>query len=196
MKNNIFRLVLTAALGLAGYNGYEFAIENYTDTNIVLEDGTTFESKDIVKHKTSVFPSRKLENVKGIAWHHAAWETQDIQKIADWHVNGNNWPGIGYHGAIKKDGTYLVLNDLETLSYHARGSNRVLVGICFMGDASDEPLTDNQIKTAKIMLEAFCMEMDIQQSIGHRDTKGASTECPGDAGYEQLQNAGMFFNAN
>lgn len=192
MKKGVIRLVLAAAVALGGYEGYDFAIENYGSTDIVLADGTVLESKDIVQHKTKVFPGRKLENVNGIAWHHAAWETQDIQQIANWHVNGNNWPGIGYHGAIKKDGTYLVLNDIETLSYHAMGSNRTLIGICFMGDATDEPLTDNQIKTAKIMLEAFCMEMDIERSVGHRDVR--QTKCPGDAGYKQLQEAGFFFN--
>lgn len=195
MKRNLIKYIIVAALSAAGLNeGYEFTVENYGDTDIVLEDGTTFESKDIVKHKGKVFPNRKLENVNGIALHHAAWETQDIQKIADWHVNGNNWPGIGYHGAIKKDGTYLILNDLETLSYHAKGSNRTLIGICFMGDASDEPLTDNQIKTAKYMLDAFCLNMNIEQIVAHRDTKGASTECPGDAGYKQLKNEGLLFN--
>ena len=120
------------------------------------------------------------------------WETQNIDDLANWHVNGNNWPGIGYHGAIKKDGTYLVLNDIETLSYHSKGSNRTMIGICFMGDANDKPLTPNQIKTAKIMLEAFCLEMDIEKSVGHRDVR--ATKCPGNHGYKQLKQEGLFFN--
>lgn len=194
MKKLITRILATAlALG-GGYEGYEFAIENYGDTEIVLQDGTVLETKEIVKHPTKVFKSRDIENVDGIAWHHAAWETQDINEIANWHVNGNNWAGIGYHGAIKKDGTYIVLNDLETLSYHARGSNRTLIGICFMSNADKGELTENQLKTAKIMLEAFCLEMDIKRSLGHRDTDGASTKCPGDIGYEQLKENGIFFN--
>lgn len=192
MKKGIIRIILATAIGLGGYEGYDFTIENYGDTDIVLEDGTTFEAKDITRHKTSVFPSRPLDNVDGIALHHAKWETQNIDDLANWHVNGNNWPGIGYHGAIKKDGTYLVLNDIETLSYHSKGSNRTLIGICFMGDASDEPLTDNQIKTAKIIIEAFCMEMNIKRVVAHRDVR--ATECPGDTGYKQLTDLGILFN--
>lgn len=193
MKKNLIRLILAAALGFGGNEGYQFAIENYGETEIVMPDGTTYEAKDITRHPDKVFKKRNLDNVKGIVWHHAAWETQDIEKIASWHVNGNNWAGIGYHGAIKKDGTYLVLNDLETLSYHAKGSNSKYVGICFMADGEKDGFTDNQLKTAKYILEAFCQEMDIQESLGHRDTKGAATKCPSDLGYKQLQENDILF---
>lgn len=192
-KSRIIGTILALATAFAGNEGYEFAIENYGETEIVMPDGTTYEAKDITRHPTKVFSKRNLDNVKGIVWHHAAWETQDIEKIASWHVNGNNWAGIGYHGAIKKDGTYLVLNDLETLSYHAKGSNSKYVGIVFMSNADETELTPNQLKTAKYILEAFCQEMKIEESIGHRDTKGASTKCPGDIGYKQLSENEIFF---
>ena len=190
MKKNVIKLVLGAALSLAGYNGYDFAIENYGETEIVLLDGTTYETKDIVKSPTKAFKTRDLEGIEGIVWHYSAWNTQDIQKVADWHVNGNHWAGIGYHGAIKKDGTYLVLNSLETLSYHSKGSNTKYIGIVFMTDGE---LTDNQLKTAKYIQEALCYVLPIKKVVGHRDVR--ATECPGDEAYNQLNELGFFFDA-
>lgn len=191
IRNRIIGIILSVAIGYGGVEGYEFTIENYGDTEVILEDGTTYNTKEIVKHPTKVFKTRDIEGVEGVVWHHAAWNTQDINKIADWHVKGNQWAGIGYHGAIKKDGTYLILNSLETLSYHSAGSNTKYIGICFLSNAEEDKLTDNQIKTAKLMLEGFCEVLDINQSVGHRDVR--ATTCPGDAGYKQLKEEQIIF---
>lgn len=188
MKKQVWRLVLIIAAGLSGNEGYDFAIENYGDTEIVMTDGTVYETQDIAKHPTKAYGNRPIDGIEGIIWHYTAWDTQDIQRVADWHVNGNHWSGIGYHGAIKKDGTFQVLNDLDVLSYHSAGSNTKYIGIVFLTDGE---LTKNQLKTAKYIQEALCYVLPIKKSVGHRGVR--ATECPGDEAYEQLTKEGIFF---
>src|SRR5690554_3776056 len=96
------RLILKVLAVIIGGGGSYIAIENYSGTDIILPDGTTIETQDITRHPDKVFGTREESQITGIVWHHTAWETQDINRIADWHVNGNNWAEIGYHGAINK----------------------------------------------------------------------------------------------
>ncbi|MCD5325526.1 MULTISPECIES: peptidoglycan recognition protein family protein [Pontibacillus] len=121
-----------------------------------------------------------LENKTEIAIHHSLTDEGDSEAFARYHVNTNQWPGIGYHFVILKDGTIEWNHDLDRISYHVGSANKRAVGICVVGDFRYYEPTPEQKKALKSLHEALKQEMtSYERTLGHNEFPGYEWKaCP------------------
>jgi N-acetyl-anhydromuramyl-L-alanine amidase AmpD/uncharacterized coiled-coil DUF342 family protein len=144
--------------------------------------------KDVVdqlpKHAINRYLSRALDRITHLTIHHsAAPGNVAIETIARYHVNTNNWPGIGYHFTVEPDGTIYHVNRLETISYHAGVVNDYTVGICLEGDFRKGAIpTPLQIQNGAHLAAwlATKLRIPVDNIMGHKEFPKNPTECPGD----------------
>lgn len=137
-------------------------------------------------HKTKVYSSRKLNSIRRIILHHSAGlVSASPTAIALYHVNGRDWPGIGYHFYITANGTIFQVNSLETISWHAGGNNEDSIGICLAGTFLGVDPPGEQLSAARMLVQWLMWKLDIREEdvIGHKEAYPAGsggTACPGD----------------
>jgi len=129
---------------------------------------------------------RSADSIRRIVVHHTAVDaSRSWAVVAAYHVNGNNWPGIGYHLGIARDGVLSYLGNIETVRYHAGRANADSIGVCFAGNYMvDEPAAAMLATYARLVsvIEAY-LERAVAV-VGHRDV--GATACPGDRLYAAL----------
>lgn len=96
--------------------------------------------QELEKHPTKTYSNRSLDSVDKIILHHFAGNGTPYA-VAHYHVkpDGRDWPGIGYHFVIAKDGTIYQTNYLHTISYHVAGENSKSIGVALEGNFQIEP---------------------------------------------------------
>lgn len=132
------------------------------------------------KHPTKQYATRRPEAIEHIIVHHSAIPpTVGAQRIAEYHVNNLQWPGIGYHFAIDDQGVIYRTNALETISYHAGDINRSSVGICFLGNFTDAVPTSAQLESGGKLVAWLVQELKLTNGEikGHKEFM--NTQCPG-----------------
>ncbi|MFZ7104763.1 MAG: N-acetylmuramoyl-L-alanine amidase [Peptococcaceae bacterium] len=129
----------------------------------------------LAQHPAKEYDKRPLDSIKYIAIHHSATKGGNAFSFARYHVNTNDWPGIGYHYVILEDGTVQWANDLTTVSYHVGEYNLWSVGICLVGDFTDgEPsLIQRQV------LKELCQSLFDSCNLTNEDVKGHNELNPG-----------------
>ncbi|HHN48737.1 MAG TPA: N-acetylmuramoyl-L-alanine amidase [Bacteroidales bacterium] len=135
----------------------------------------------LTRHPSKLFPTRVLSAITNIAVHHSATKTGSAEIYARFHVNDLNWPGIGYHFVIEKDGTIKWTNNLQTVSYHVGNSNRTAVGICLTGDFREQEPTGEQWSSLFGLLKTLMVELNLSHDSvwGHSQFPGyESKACP------------------
>ena len=132
------------------------------------------------KHPTKQYATRRLEAIEHIVIHHSAiTPTVGAQRIAEYHVNNLDWPGIGYHFVIDDQGIIYRTNALETISYHAGHINRSGIGICFLGNFTDAVPTPAQLESGGKLVAWLVQEFKLtnDEIKGHKEFM--NTQCPG-----------------
>ncbi len=132
------------------------------------------------KHSENEYETRPPEDIRYLVIHHsAAPASAGPQVIAAYHVRRHEWPGIGYHFVVAKDGTLYQTNALETKSYHAARANPYGVGICFLGNFTLAAPPAAQIQAGAHLLAWLLGELNLPEDAirGHRELMG--TACPG-----------------
>lgn len=136
-----------------------------------------------------------------------------IRAIWNYHVNSNGWEDIGYHWLIDPDGiiykgrAWLGENE-NVIGAHMCGCNANKLGICLLGDFTDQGPTNEQY-TSLINLTTYkccnwnispdiesigtdrtsgiCQVESVNNIISHRDGCPTNyTECPGAYFYSQF----------
>lgn len=136
----------------------------------------------LLKHETKVYKMRQLNEITTIAIHHTATPaTTTVDAIARYHVQTNDWPGIGYHYVILQDGYIYKTNYAATKSYHVGDANSYALGVSLVGNFIDSPPPQEQLDAARKLVQ-YLRETypSIDEVVGHRDIVGAQTRCPGD----------------
>lgn len=118
-----------------------------------------------------------------IVIHHSATGPDVTAKaIAEYHVYGNGWPGIGYHFLVYANGKINQVNDVMTMSYHAGdgsdsplNTNRMGIGVCLVGDFTHTPPPAAQLAAARELIAHLGLPF-----IPHREAYNTVTTCPGD----------------
>jgi N-acetylmuramoyl-L-alanine amidase len=137
--------------------------------------------KSLKKHPTEKYDTRSLRTIKHIVVHHSLTKSGSAEAYAEFHVDTNGWPGIGYHFHIAKDGSVDWTNSLETISYHVGNSNKTSVGIVLTGDFRVEKPTEAQIKSLITLIRYLqkLLNIPITNVKGHSEMPGYSwKECP------------------
>jgi hypothetical protein len=137
-----------------------------------------------------------------IVVHHSAGETGNAEAFDQYH-RSKGWDELGYHFVITNgnggpDGAVQVGSRWTKQKWgaHAGGSpnnesNNFGVGICLVGDFTEHMPTQKQLDSLRKLTLFLSFRYGIAPAdiIGHRDSPGASTECPGKTFYPYLVTA-------
>jgi hypothetical protein len=135
----------------------------------------------LTRHPSRLFPTRVLSAITHIAVHHSATKTGSAEIYARFHTNDLNWPGIGYHFVIEKDGIIKWTNNLQVVSYHVGNSNRKAAGVCLTGDFREQEPTQAQWNSLFELLKCLMNELSLSHDSvwGHSQFPGYETKaCP------------------
>jgi hypothetical protein len=155
----------------------------WPDPPPIIEPGFRVEDEveSLPKHLTKVYGGRKLSDISMIAIHHTVTpNTYDwVRRIAAYHVNEKEWPGIGYHYCVTGDGRIIQTNYEETISYHVGSENDTTLGIALLGDFGDGQPTDIQIEAVNWLLGNISQDLPDAKVLPHRQIPHSRTSCPG-----------------
>lgn len=132
------------------------------------------------KHPSKRYATRLVTAIRMAVIHHSAGSNGSPEQFARQHINDYDWPGIGYHFVVAKDGTIYQTNDLTTKCYHAHDANGYSVAICCIGNFEIESPTEAQISSLTVLIPYLnTLLVKKLEIVGHGSAPGNSTKCPG-----------------
>lgn len=140
-----------------------------------------------IKYRANILPrsiwksysTRSLSQINQVVIHHSATASGSPEAYAKYHVYQNEWPGIGYHYVIAKDGEIVQTQPLRVISYHTSGQNTRSIGICLTGNYDTQQPPAVQIE-ATVKLIRWLEKKELKQELniaGHNEYSAKS--CPG-----------------
>ena len=135
----------------------------------------------------SLYPSTKWQY---IVVHHSATDEGNSLEFNEAH-NVRGFKGIGYHFVIdngtkgKPDGmietTPRWTKQLEGAHCRANGMNHNSIGICLVGNFSEDRVSPKQMASLVYLVDTLrdYYRIPPKRIMGHGQVKGAATECPG-----------------
>ena len=139
------------------------------------------------RHPKKMFNPRLRSDIDRIIVHHTAVPaTVGAQRIATYHVDILDWPGIGYHFIVGADGDVEQCNDLDVTTWHAgKKFNRRSVGVCMLGCFQKghrfykgHP-PDVQLEATRNLLQYLVVELDLPVAAITPHRHVVATKCPG-----------------
>lgn len=126
-----------------------------------------------------------MREIKKIIVHCSATRpSMDVgaREIRDWHTKNNGWSDIGYHGVIRRDGTFEPGRSFDTPGAHTSGQNKNSVGICLVGGVGgDNKTPENNFTPAQFeTLERTVRELlqKFPEATVHGHNEFAAKACP------------------
>ena len=116
----------------------------------------------LLTHPVKNYSARPYSDIRYIAVHHSQTTSGSAESFARYHVNKNNWPGIGYHYVIEKNGDIKWCNNVSLKTYHVGNSNRYAIGICLTGDFHTQKLEKRQLDSLLRVIKALMKEFHIE----------------------------------
>lgn len=102
-----------------------------------------------------------MRKIDKIVIHHSASPSHSttIEKVRDWHVNGNGWKDIAYHFCIDRRGIVHKGRKEKEIGAHTKGHNRHSLGICVFGNFEVEHITkpayDSLVTMVRRLMETY-----------------------------------------
>jgi hypothetical protein len=95
-----------------------------------------------------------LRNVGEIVFHHTAHRNtpQDVERL---HREARGWADVAYHYMIDRDGTIYLGRDARSEGAHAKGHNYNTIGVAFLGNYQNRPLTRQQLASANALVQGL-----------------------------------------
>ncbi len=133
------------------------------------------------QHPRLRYETRERSDVSAIVIHHSAVPgVISAARIARYHVEKHNWPGIGYHFFVGPDGHIQQTQPVETVSYHAGDvANRTGIGICLAGNFTEQPPPQAQLDAAADLVAWLLDDLNLAASAVHGHCDYKDTQCPG-----------------
>ncbi|RSL30431.1 N-acetylmuramoyl-L-alanine amidase [Salibacterium salarium] len=134
------------------------------------------------EHRSKLYSTRALSNIDQIVIHHSGTKTGSPQAYARYHVETNNWPGIGYHYVIQPEGTIYKCHAITTVSWHTGNQNTRSIGICLTGDFRQTIPPQKQYSAACELVNTLMesLNLGVKHLKGHRECDGHEGKiCPG-----------------
>ncbi|GJQ78234.1 PGRPLB [Trypoxylus dichotomus] len=119
-----------------------------------------------------------------------------MQSMQDYHMNTHGWNDIGYSFAVGGDGKAYIGRGWSAVGAHSPLYNNKSIGICVIGDWTQELPPLNQLQTVHNLIQLGVDSGYIRPDYtlyGHRQVR-AGTECPGDRFFEEIKNWPHFSN--
>lgn len=144
-------------------------------------------------HSVKTYNDRLLTDITKLVVHHSATSDGDPWSFARHHIYEHDFPGIGYHSIITRDGRRWKTNYDRTVSYHVGRANDYSIGICLVGDFTySQPTVKQKFALLRDLFRygrAYGVQADNVQ--GHEEA-GGYTDCPGDINMEAIRGAYKF----
>ena len=143
----------------------------------------------LLKHPTKRYSFRDTSSIDRIVVHQTDTEDQgqfSAYAIANYHVNTNDWAGIGYHYLITDDGKIYQTNRDDLTTYHASGWNSRSIGIAITGNHVIGSNSENYDIISKKKYNALVFllaklsnkyNLKTDDIVGHTET-GSPKSCP------------------
>jgi hypothetical protein len=104
------------------------------------------------------------------------------KEIRGWHVNGNGWDDIGYHGVIRRDGILESGRPMDQPGAHTTGHNAHSIGICLVGGLKDDGKTPDANYTLAQWATLKRVVADLRKKYPNATVHGhnefAAKDCP------------------
>ncbi|XP_075041960.1 peptidoglycan-recognition protein SC2-like [Mixophyes fleayi] len=116
-----------------------------------------------------------------------------VKGIQNFHMNSNKWCDVGYNFLVGNDGSVYEGRGWTMVGAHAKGSNSKSIGISFIGDYMTKLPSQAALNAAKRLISCGVSKRMIQPNYtlkGHRNV--GSTDCPGNALYNNIKSWGRF----
>lgn len=139
------------------------------------------------RHVITLYPSSRW---KYIIIHHSATDFGSSSAFNNAHIK-KGWKGVGYDFIIdngtcgKDDGqietTQRWIKQLDGAHCKAGGMNKKGIGICVVGNLSDDMISPRQMASLSYLVRTLKGYYNIpdRNIMGHGQVPGAQTECPG-----------------
>lgn len=135
-----------------------------------------------ISYPTPNIDKTKVNEVKGVILHHTAEPT--VKRSLE--VLTSNTRRVGTHVVIDTDGTRYIMCQPKVVTYHAgasvlngrSGCNNFTIGIEFQGNTLEQPLTEDQIKSAIEYLTPIIhkYKIPVQNIVTHEMVRNAYKE--------------------
>ena len=110
--------------------------------------------------------------------HHSLTQGGSADAFSRYHVETNNWPGIGYHYVVEKNGDIAWCWDHNVRSYHAGKHNAYMLGICLTGNFLVQHLEEPQHMACLWLLHDI-LNIKPENVFGHSELEGYDwKDCP------------------
>ncbi|KAJ4445308.1 hypothetical protein ANN_07113 [Periplaneta americana] len=113
---------------------------------------------------------------------------RSMRGMQNYHKNDQKWDDIGYHFCIGGTGQVYEGRGWDVVGTHAPNYNSRSIGICFIGDYTNELPTAEMMEVAKSLIECGVERESIVANytlLGHRQVR--STECPGNTLFNEIK---------
>lgn len=132
---------------------------------------------------------RSLSGIDTVIVHHSGADNSTIQSMSRYHTadkpQGHGWPRLSYHFVIHY-GNVFVINDIDLLTYHARGYNARSIGICIIGNYENKLPSTRDVRALHNLILILNFVLPGLKVLGHRDV--SNTLCPGKHLYDVVHN--------
>lgn len=141
--------------------------------------------EQLPKHPTKSYTRRNLANLVAHVVHHTATRSNITPlEVANYHINGRDWPGIAYTFFIRPDGRIFQTNFLETRSYATANQNHRYLSTVLAGNFTQgrQP-TAAQVASLRWLHREWLpakLGRDLPL-LGHKEGDEQATDCPGDS---------------
>ncbi|KAI8482616.1 N-acetylmuramoyl-L-alanine amidase [Branchiostoma belcheri] len=116
-----------------------------------------------------------------------------VRGFQNYHMDSNGWGDIGYNFLVGNDGNVYEGRGWDQVGAHAYGQNHVSIGICFIGEFTNQKPNSAAIRAAKNLISCGISLGKISSTYslyGHRDV--GSTACPGNQLYDDIKTWGRY----
>lgn len=135
------------------------------------------------RHPTLCYEVRGIGGIEQLVIHHSATDDdRSAERIAEYHVNTNGWPGIGYHFLVHQDGRIEYTQGIEVTSYGVARRNDNTLHICLVGNWTERQPSEAQLVATRKLIDNLCFALGrIYPVVGHTEIAPPdyATACPG-----------------
>ncbi|MCB0165980.1 MAG: N-acetylmuramoyl-L-alanine amidase [Anaerolineae bacterium] len=132
------------------------------------------------QHATKRYPMRTHADIKRIIIHHTATPANiTVERIAQFQVQNRDLPGIVYHFCITAEGVVYQTQYLETVAIHAGPNSDDSVGVCLIGNFTNQPPPKAQLTATATLLAQLVGLLGLPNNaiIGYNEI--IATQSPG-----------------
>jgi hypothetical protein len=142
----------------------------------LVKEGAWLDLRDRWQGGREMYGTRSLENIRFFAPHHSVTNPtgnalKDVDTLANIHINGNGWAGIGYNFVVTSEvvngfAVVAYVGDIATIRAHTpntKGSlgmaaglgNHYIVAACTIGQNHINMPSEAQLRSMKLLAQEF-----------------------------------------